>query len=44
MISELSRMSKHLTVCGTPEVPWFPTHQSDLEKIGKKTLSEGEGI
>jgi len=37
-------MSKHLTVTGTPEVPWFPTHFSDLEMIGKKTLCEGEGI
>ena len=44
MISDLSKMSKHLTVTGTPEVPWFPTHFSDLEKIGKKTLCEGEGI
>jgi hypothetical protein len=44
MISDLSKMSKHLTVCGTPEVPWFPTHLSDVEKIGKKTLKEGEGI
>lgn len=44
MISELSKMSKHLTVTGTPEVPWFPTHISDLDKIGKTILREGEGI
>lgn len=44
MISDLSKMSKHLTVTGTPEVPWFPTHFSDLEMIGKETLKEGEGI
>lgn len=44
MISQLSKMSKHLTVTGTPEVPWFPTHFADLEKIGKKLLGEGEGI
>jgi phenylalanine-4-hydroxylase len=43
-IGDLSKMSKHLTVCGTPEVPWFPTHIADLETMGKKTLSEGEGI
>lgn len=43
MISELSKMSKHLTVTGTPEVPWFPTHFADLEKLGKTILHEGEG-
>jgi hypothetical protein len=43
-IGELSKLSKHLTITGTPEVPWFPTHLSDLEHIGKKLLSEGEGI
>ena len=37
-------MSKHLTVTGTPEVPWFPTHFADLENIGKTLLKEGEGI
>ena len=44
MISDLSKMSKHLTVTGTPEVPWFPTHFADLETIGKTLLKEGEGI
>ena len=43
-ISQLSLISKHLTICGTPEVPWFPTHLSDLNKMGQNTLSEGEGI
>ena len=33
-ISQLSLISKHLTICGTPEVPWFPTHLSDLNKMG----------
>lgn len=44
MISELSKMSKHLTVTGTPQVPWFPTHFADLENMGKTLLHEGEGI
>lgn len=43
-ISELSKMSCHLTVSGTPQVPWFPTHIQELNKIGKETLAEGEGI
>jgi phenylalanine-4-hydroxylase len=43
-ISELSKISKHLTICGTPNVPWFPTSILDLDKIGKETLGEGDGI
>jgi phenylalanine-4-hydroxylase len=43
-ISEISKISKHLTICGTPNVPWFPTSILDLDKIGRETLSEGEGI
>lgn len=44
VISQLSKMSKHLTVCGTPSVPWFPVNIFDLNKIGKKTLNEEDGI
>jgi len=29
---------------GTPEVPWFPTRIEDFDFIGKRTLSEGDGI
>lgn len=43
-ISELSKLSEHLTVCGTPSVPWFPTSLFDLDLIGKDTLCEGDGI
>lgn len=43
-IGEISRMAKHLTICGTPNVPWFPTTLFDLDKIGKETLSAGDGI
>lgn len=31
-------------VTGSPEVPYFPIHIMDLDKIGKKTLGEGDGI
>ena len=44
VIGDLSRMSAHLTICGTPNVPWFPTNFYDLDKIGKTTLAEGDGI
>ena len=37
-------MSSHMTVCGTPKVPWFPTKIMELDKMGKDTLKEGEGI
>ena len=37
-------MSKHFTVTGTPEVPWFPTHIADINNIGKTLLGEGDGI
>lgn len=44
VVEDMKKVAKHLTVCGTPEVPWFPTTIHDMEKIGKDTLSEGEGI
>jgi hypothetical protein len=33
-----------VTELGTPEVPWFPTRIEDFDWIGKKTLSEGDGL
>lgn len=44
VIGDLSRIARHLTICGTPEVPWFPKNLADLDEIGKETLSEGDGI
>lgn len=44
VIGDLSRIARHLTICGTPNVPWFPKTLADLDKIGRETLSEGEGI
>ena len=43
-ISELKDIASDVHVLGTPEVPWFPTHIMDLDKIGKTVLKEGEGI
>ena len=37
-------MTDDVTIVGTPEVPWFPTHIMDLDKIGKQILTEGDGI
>ena len=44
VIGDLFKISQNLTISETPEVPWFPMNFYDLDKIGKDTLSEGEGI
>lgn len=33
-----------LVYLGTKEVPWFPTKIEDFNLIGKRVLSEGDGI
>lgn len=33
-----------LVMMGTKEVPWFPTKIEDFNQIGKRILSEGDGI
>lgn len=43
-ISDLKKMSSYFEYCKTPQVPWFPIKLSDLDAIGKTTLSEGDGI
>ena len=43
MISDISKISSHLTVETTSEVPWFPRSLSDLNLMGK-ILSEEDGI
>ena len=43
-ISELKLVTNNVQEIGAPEVPWFPTRIEDFDFIGKKTLSEGEGI
>ena len=43
-MEELKKISKKVTLVGTPEVPWFPTQIEDFDHIGKKVLTEGDGI
>lgn len=43
-MDELNLISERVTEVGTPEVPWFPTRIEDFNFIGKKVLSEGDGI
>ena len=43
-LSELSLIADRVTEVGTPEVPWFPTRIEDFNHIGKRILSEGDGI
>lgn len=37
-------ISEKVTEVGTVEVPWFPTRIEDFDHIGKRILSEGDGI
>ena len=43
-MNELKKISSKVTVVGTPEVPWFPTHLEDFDHIGRRILSSGNGI
>ncbi len=43
-IDQLKSISERVTIVGTPEVPWFPTHISDFDNIGRRVLSSGDGI
>jgi hypothetical protein len=43
-LNELSLIADRVTEVGTPEVPWFPTRIEDFDHIGKRVLSEGDGI
>ncbi|CAI2368485.1 unnamed protein product [Moneuplotes crassus] len=44
VISDLSKISKNFTIADPSEVSCFPTSFYDLDKTGKKILSEGDGI
>ena len=37
-------MSKGITRVGSKAVPWFPIDINDFDHIGKRILSEGDGI
>ena len=43
-IRELNLIADRVVEVGTPEVPWFPTTIEDLDQIGRRVLSEGDGI
>ena len=43
-MKELEAFSKEITKVGSREVPWFPIDINDFDHIGKRTLSEGDGI
>ena len=43
-ISQLKLIADDVTEVGSVEVPWFPTRIEDFDHIGKKILSEGDGI
>jgi len=40
----LTQISEGVTKVGSREVPWFPLHITDFDNIGKRILSEGDGI
>ena len=41
---ELEGIAKGVTQVGSTEVPWFPNNINDFNHIGKRILSEGDGI
>lgn len=41
---ELCKICHDVTSVGSASVPWFPTQVSDLDFLGKRLLSEGDGI
>lgn len=43
-IDELRKNAVGITEVGSHEVPWFPTRIEDFDFIGKRVLSEGDGI
>lgn len=43
-ITELRAISGKVTIIGSREVPWFPTHIEDFNHIGKTCLGPNEGI
>lgn len=43
-MDELEKISQGVTRVGSKAVPWFPVDINDFDHIGKRTLSEGDGI
>lgn len=43
-MDQLEKISKGITKVGSKAVPWFPVDINDFDHIGKRVLSEGDGI
>lgn len=43
-MEKLEKISKGITKVGSKAVPWFPIDINDFDHIGKRVLSEGDGI
>ena len=43
-MEQLEAISKGITKVGSKAVPWFPIDINDFDHIGKRILSEGDGI
>lgn len=43
-MDQLEKISKGITKVGSKAVPWFPIDINDFDHIGKRVLSEGDGI
>lgn len=43
-VSDIRKNVKDIVEVGSHMVPWFPTKISDFNHIGKRILSEGDGI
>lgn len=43
-MDKLNDMSLGITKVGSKSVPWFPIDINDFDHIGKRILSEGDGI
>ena len=43
-LEKLDQFAKGITKVGSKAVPWFPVDINDFDHIGKRVLSEGDGI
>ena len=43
-MEQLEYIAKGITKVGSKAVPWFPIDINDFDHIGKRVLSEGDGI